>query len=515
MIKNLNILFLEEDHSFIKTVSEMLCEEDIISDIVTAENENDIVNFLKQVKFDVILADYYHSMDGEKALKIAMELAPDTIFIFLSENLSEEKIVKLLKMGAVDYILKTQINRLTLTILRALLEKEENKKLQVTQQELKESEDRFQKLVESIPDIVYRIDAKGYFTFVNQAIRKLGYDPDELIGKHFQEIIVDEDYDTVSREKVLPKYKNVVTGADKAPKLFDERRGGNRLTKNLQIRLKPKNKNTVLLPEELHGEVFASGDYSSIDLNYYTWVEISAQGQYETDIIRSDMNFIGTVGVIRDVSERRKLDLKEKEIIKNLEFLSKSAMDLLNAQSINEVMDYAGQKLSGMLKNAIVVVNTVVEKTQSIVLHKILGQNISSAGFNPTGKVYQLKNEVKMNLSEGKLKQFENIDGIIESGNQNNIFKFLDENYKIHTIYSIGMMDQNQIIGVIFFFIISPLEAVNQELIETFVNQVSIAYQSKRANAALAQLNQNLEKRVKEAIAEIRNKDQMMINQSR
>ncbi len=51
--------------------------------------------------------------------------------------------------------------------------------------ELQASERRFETLVNTVPDIVYRIDPEGNFTFVNDAIEKLGYNPKELIGTHF------------------------------------------------------------------------------------------------------------------------------------------------------------------------------------------------------------------------------------------------------------------------------------------------------------------------------------------
>ncbi len=51
---------------------------------------------------------------------------------------------------------------------------------------LEASEEQFRSLVATIPDIVYRIDSRGRFTFINDAVEKLGYTPDELIGEHFE-----------------------------------------------------------------------------------------------------------------------------------------------------------------------------------------------------------------------------------------------------------------------------------------------------------------------------------------
>jgi len=55
---------------------------------------------------------------------------------------------------------------------------------------LRESEERYRDLVESASDMVFRIDKKGYFTFANvSTIRITGYEEEELIGKHYLDLI--------------------------------------------------------------------------------------------------------------------------------------------------------------------------------------------------------------------------------------------------------------------------------------------------------------------------------------
>jgi PAS domain-containing protein len=99
-----------------------------------------------------------------------------------------------------------------------------NRQLTSNLKELALSEERFRSLVTTIPDIIYRIDENGYFTFVNDAVTLLGWSPDDLIGRHFSAFILPADVDAVSRDRVLPRYAGQILGDGKAPKLFDERR---------------------------------------------------------------------------------------------------------------------------------------------------------------------------------------------------------------------------------------------------------------------------------------------------
>ena len=53
-----------------------------------------------------------------------------------------------------------------------------------------ESEERYRALVDNASDIVFKTDNTGHFTFVNPAgIRIMGYEKEEIIGRHYQTLI--------------------------------------------------------------------------------------------------------------------------------------------------------------------------------------------------------------------------------------------------------------------------------------------------------------------------------------
>ena len=59
-----------------------------------------------------------------------------------------------------------------------------------TQEQLEQSEKRYRQIIESASDIIYRIDAEGYFTYINPtAIRLLNHSEEELMLMHYTRLV--------------------------------------------------------------------------------------------------------------------------------------------------------------------------------------------------------------------------------------------------------------------------------------------------------------------------------------
>jgi len=146
------------------------------------------------------------------------------------------------------------------------------------------SQDHYRSLVDLSPDIIYRLDRDGRILFISNAVRQLGYDPEELTGKPFEDIVHPDD-------------------RRKGPLHFVERRVGSRSMRRLEMRLVKKNKGVQ--------------DYSLAQVT----VEVTARGKWDVsdhDISTPRKRFLYSQGVARDVTERKRMEEEREKLIVEL-----------------------------------------------------------------------------------------------------------------------------------------------------------------------------------------------------
>jgi PAS domain S-box-containing protein/diguanylate cyclase (GGDEF)-like protein len=143
---------------------------------------------LRELGPDLILSDFsLPQFDGLRALEIAVQQAPETPFIFVSGTIGEERAIDALRRGATDYVLKTNLSRLSAAVERALREAQLRRASRSAEQKLRDNERRLHDTVETSQDWIWELDAHGRIKFCSGAVAAiLGYDPHELIGKDFR-----------------------------------------------------------------------------------------------------------------------------------------------------------------------------------------------------------------------------------------------------------------------------------------------------------------------------------------
>ena len=87
------------------------------------QTESELVSALREKQPDLILSDFsLPQFSGLRALDIALAIAPETPFIYVSGTIGEERAIDALRRGATDYVLKTNLSRLSSAVERALRE---------------------------------------------------------------------------------------------------------------------------------------------------------------------------------------------------------------------------------------------------------------------------------------------------------------------------------------------------------------------------------------------------------
>jgi PAS domain S-box-containing protein len=207
MNQTLRILHLEDNSSDAELVKRFLKKEEIDFEIRVTENKCDFTKALGEFCPDVILADHrLPAFDSEQALEISFQHNYKTPFILLTGNVSEEFAAGMIKKGAHDYVLKSNMQRLPNAILRAVefsrFEEERQKFLQdvIASEGLLREAERLAHLGS------WQIDLTTQETkWSDEAYRILGLDPGEteLTYERFLEFVHPADHAT-AKEMFAP-----------------------------------------------------------------------------------------------------------------------------------------------------------------------------------------------------------------------------------------------------------------------------------------------------------------------
>jgi len=172
------------------------------ADLVSSERE--FLERLRTISYDSIVADYrldaWTAMD---ALQLMQQEGKDIPFILLTGMLGDDAAVECIKKGVWDYILKDRLSRLSVAVCRAIEEKGHREERKQSAASLRESEEKFRTLAETISSAIFIYDGSGcrYTNYAAELIT--GYSREELLAKSFPEL-VHPDSRGVALEKGFP-----------------------------------------------------------------------------------------------------------------------------------------------------------------------------------------------------------------------------------------------------------------------------------------------------------------------
>ncbi len=243
--------------------------------IQTAANGREAMKHLEQNDFDLLLLDLHlPDVYGFEVLQHAATLGLEVCTIVVSGDSDIDAAIRALKEGAYGFVRKPyKPDELLRTIHNALGHLQSRRENEQIRKRLEQSEQLYRYLVDESPDLIYTLDVQGRFTFVNRRFETLlGYSAEELLGQHYSIL--------------LHPQEGVA-----ADHVFQERRQGGRASRNVELRLRSQFKD--------EGHPF--------DISLVTLV-FNAVGIYSPSTEQSQPHYLGTYGIARDISERRRAE---------------------------------------------------------------------------------------------------------------------------------------------------------------------------------------------------------------
>jgi PAS domain S-box-containing protein len=242
----------------------------------TCNCAREAIEYLDEDNFDLVLLDIViPDMSGLQIMDYINSQDTETLVVVITGHASIESAVESLRRGAADYLRKPfEPEELLTTVDSCLHAKKLKKENKFLRDKLMVSEERYKYLVQNSPDIIYILNEQGTFTFLSNAVeRLLNLKIDQLVGKHYTIVIHDEDL-------------------EKAQHFFNERRTGDRAASGVTLRLKKRGKR-----DQLHNS----------ETNHLT-IELKSKGIYDKEVTEESKKFLGTYGVARDISDRKRFE---------------------------------------------------------------------------------------------------------------------------------------------------------------------------------------------------------------
>ncbi|WP_195715237.1 PAS domain S-box protein [Ancylomarina sp. 16SWW S1-10-2] len=312
-----------------------------------------------------------------------------------------------------------------------------------TENDLLNSEKKYRELVNRSQEGIWVIDKNNVTTFVNPRLsRMLGYSYEEMYGRSLFDFM-DEAVVKIANENL----------------------------ERCQIGIK----------EQHHFEFICKNGK-----RIFTELETAP-------IFDKDGNFDGSIAGVLDITEREQSEEKERKHQKDIDFLTKTAMQFVEFPLDSNIYDFVGEKVKEFAgKGSYIVVNSVDSKTGFSTVHSILGADkllkiiSNKVGKNPIGMKIEAE-DPDIHCKDGKLHLYEKgLYGLLVKTIPKLICKSIEKLAGVKEIYVIDLVNKNEFFGSVVLFLKEEIvELKNKQLIEAFLKQASIAILKRQAEEAL------------------------------
>ncbi|MGM0530666.1 MAG: PAS domain-containing sensor histidine kinase [Bacteroidota bacterium] len=319
--------------------------------------------------------------------------------------------------------------------------------------ELRAREREFRMLTENSTDIIYTTGLNQNFTYVSPSIEYiLGYTVEEAMAMKASDIMTKASY-----QEQLEAFRRVLTDPHSSQET----------TEIKALELVRKDGSKIL------GEVNARL------------------------LFDKSHKPCGILGICRDITQRK----KDEQHRQNVEWLSRSAQDYLELPSVEEIYQYIGKNLTELVPHSLIIINDINEQKETVTPRYIFGINnntfrkvINTLGMNPIGKEYPFAEELKDCYKKQKLVDFQGGLDEFSFGYVNKaLVRQVEKLLNLKSIYTIGLRRDNRLFSAIHVFKFNTSEIQYFNMVETFLNQASIALQRKMLENELREAKEKAE----------------------
>lgn len=192
----LRVLHLEDNQNDSELIQRELETEWTKVELLRVNTREAFILALADFKPDVVLSGYQlPGMNGREGLAIVRAAHPEIPVVMVTSALDEMEAVDLLKQGARDYVMKDRMQRLNSAIKGALALEQGIRLRKQVESNLKESEARYQAIMDSANDAIICLRPDGCVELWNRKAEEMfGYTADEMLGRDLHTLITPERY---------------------------------------------------------------------------------------------------------------------------------------------------------------------------------------------------------------------------------------------------------------------------------------------------------------------------------
>jgi len=200
----IHVLYVDDNAHDRELVRDALVLENQGFVLTEAASRAEFEKALRRGGYDLVLSDFnilgYTGLQVIEAVRAADPHAP---VVIVTGTGSEETGVEAMKLGAADYVIKTprHIQRLPQTIAAVLDRRRMQAERERVDAQLKESEALFHTLAQASPVGIFRTDASGDLTYLNQRCAEIaGYPAVKGLGRGWLKAVHADDRERVQGE---------------------------------------------------------------------------------------------------------------------------------------------------------------------------------------------------------------------------------------------------------------------------------------------------------------------------